>query len=96
MGYCAVGSMSLADWNRVKALCNELQESIDERFRQLDMGSLRTIEDEIRRLIQEINAIKIEQATQNARLDVLEENAANDEITTSEILEMYNVNGGNP
>ena len=94
MAYCCVGSMSAADWAKIKKLCKEMQDMIDQKFRDLDAGQLQIIKDRLTALENSLAAVETEQATQNARLDVLEDTTANIEITTSEILDMYN-NGGN-
>lgn len=94
MAYCCVGSISAADWAQIKKLCKEMQDMIDQKFRDLDAGQLQIIKDRLTALENSLAAVETEQATQNARLDALEDTAANLEITTSEILDMYN-NGGN-
>lgn len=94
MAYCCVGSMSAADWAEIKKLCKQMQDMIDQKFRDLDAGQLQIIKDRLTALENGLAAVETEQATQNARLDALEDTAANLEITTSEILDMYN-NGGN-
>ena len=94
MAYCCVGSMSAADWAEIKKLCKQMQDMIDQKFRDLDAGQLQIIKDRLTALENSLAAVETEQATQNARLDVLEDTTANIEITTSEILDMYN-NGGN-
>jgi len=94
MAYCCVGSMSAADWAEIKKLCKQMQDMIDQKFRDLDAGQLQIIKDRLTALENSLAAVETEQATQNARLDNLEETTANIEITTSEILDMYN-NGGN-
>lgn len=94
MAYCCVGSMSAADWAEIKKLCKQMQDMIDQKFRDLDAGQLQIIKDRLTALENSLAAVETEQATQNARLDALEDTAANLEITTSEILDMYN-NGGN-
>lgn len=94
MAYCCVGSISTADWAEIKKLCKQMQDMIDQKFRDLDAGQLQIIKDRLVALEHAVTAIETEQATQNNRLDVLENTAANLEITTSEILDMYN-NGGN-
>lgn len=94
MAYCCVGSISAADWAEIKKLCKQMQDMIDQKFRDLDAGQLQIIKDRITALENSLAAVETEQATQNARLDVLEDTTANIEITTSEILDMYN-NGGN-
>lgn len=94
MGYCCIGNLSPADWAEIHKLCKKMQDMIDQKFHDLDAGQLQIIKDRLTALEHAVTAIETEQVTQNNRLDVLENTAANLEITTSEILDMYN-NGGN-
>lgn len=92
MAYCAVGSMSPADWAQIKKLCKQMQDIIDQKIKDLDTGSIKVLKERVAALENAVAAIDTEQQTQNTRLDSLEETTANLEITTSEVLEMY---GGN-
>lgn len=89
MGYCAVGSMSSADWNDIRKMLKKFSAEVDEKFKQLDSSQLKIIKDRITALEQSVDALQVEQDTQNARLDLIESSMFNDEITTSEIIEMY-------
>ena len=89
MAYCALGSMSAADWHEIKKLCKQMQDMIDERFKNLDTGAMKLIRDRIVALNDAFAAFETEQATQNARLDIIEANCPNREITKSEVLNMY-------
>lgn len=101
MGYCAVGSMSSADWAEIKKLCNQLKKEFNEKLdtleRQLE-SELATLDaGKIQTIINQINALNIQmqsvisgQAIQDQRLDNLEDKCANLELTTSEVLEAYN------
>lgn len=89
MAYCCVGSMSAADWAEIKKLCKQMQDMIDERFKNLDTGAIKLIRERISALSNAVAAFETEQATQNARLDVIEGTCPNREITTSEVLNMY-------
>ena len=101
MGYCAVGSMSPADLAAVKKLCNqvkkELNEKLDTLERQLeseiaalDAGKVQTIINKINTLNLQMQAVITGQEMHGKRLDDLEEHCANLELTTSEVLEVYN------
>ena len=101
MGYCAVGSMSSADWAKIKKLCRQVQKEFNEKLDALEqqleseIASLST--DKIQTIINQISALNLQvqavvsgQEVQDQRLDSLEETCANLEITTSEVLEAYN------
>lgn len=94
MAYCCIGNISPAEWAEIHKLCKKMQDIINQKFRDLDAGQLQIIKDRLTALENTVTAIETEQATQNNRLDILEDTAANLEVTTSEILDMYN-NGGN-
>lgn len=89
MAYCAIGTSDAVTWAELKKLCKQMQDMIDERFRNLDTGAIKLLSDKIAALENTVSAIQLEQITQNTRLDVLEETCANEEITTSEVLNMY-------
>lgn len=101
MGYCAVGSMSPADWSEIKKLCNQLKKEFNEKLdaleRQLESEIATLDAGKIQTIINQINALNIQmqsvisgQAIQDQRLDNLEDKCANLELTTSEVLEAYN------
>lgn len=101
MGYCAVGSMSPADWAEIKKLCNQVKKEFNEKLdtleRQLegeiaalDAGKIQTIINQVNALNIQMQSVISGQAIQDQRLDNLEERCANVEFTTSEILEAYN------
>lgn len=101
MGYCAVGSMSSADWTEIKKLCNQVKKEFNEKLdaleRQLeseiaalDTGRIQTIINQINALNLQIQTVISGQEVQDQRLDNLEETCANLEITTSEVIEAYN------
>lgn len=100
MGYCAVGSMSPADWAEIKKLCNQVKREFNEKLdtleRQLeseiaalDAGKIQTIINQMNALNIQMQAVISGQEIQDQRLANLEENCANREITTSEVLEAY-------
>ena len=59
------------------------------RFKDLDDGEIKLLKTQIAAINSTISGILQEQATQNVRLDNLEESAANLEITVSEVRNMY-------
>lgn len=101
MGYCAVGSMSPADLAAVKKLCNQVKKELNEKLdtveRQLeneiaslDVGKIQIIINQINALNTQMQAVISEQGVQDKRLADIEEHGANLELTTSEVLEVYN------
>ena len=101
MAYCAVGSMSVADWNEIKKLCSSLRKDIDiklttletkleDEINSLDTNQIQTLKNKLLVLSSEVSSFLDWQDRQDTRLDSLEEKAANIEITTSEVLEAYN------
>ena len=101
MGYCAVGSMSPADLAEVKKLCRQVQKEFNEKLDALeqqleskiaaiDAGKIQTIVNQINALNLQMQAVISGQEIQDQRLNNLEAECANTEITTSEVLEAYN------
>lgn len=101
MAYCAVGSMSTADWNEIKKLCSSLRKDIntklttlesklEDEINSLDTNQIQTLKNKLLALSNEVSSFSDWQDRQDTRLDSLEEKAANLEMTTSEILEAYN------
>lgn len=101
MGYCAVGSMSPADWAEIKRLCNQVKKEFNEKLdtlekqlkdeiATLDVGKIQTIINQVSALNLQLQAVMNGQSIQDQRLDNLEKTCANTEITTSEVLEAYN------
>lgn len=101
MGYCAVGSMSSADWAEIKKLCKQVQKEFNDKLTALeqqleseiaalDAGKIQTIINQINTLNLQMQAVISGQEIQDQRLDNLEATCANLEITTSEVLEAYN------
>lgn len=89
MGYHASSNVECATLPELSALCKQMQVLLDEKVSGLDTGSIQAIKDRLYALEQTIAAIETEQFVQNTRLDTLEDKAANLEITTSELIEMY-------
>lgn len=101
MGHCVVGSMSSADWTEIKKLCNQVKKEFNEKLdaleRQveseiaaLDTNRIQTIINQINALNLQMQAVISGQEIQDQRLDKLEAECANTEITTSEVIEAYN------
>lgn len=101
MAYCALGSMSNADWTEIKKLCAAMRKEMDAKLtaletkleaeiENLDASQIQVIKNQLQALSIQVQALIDGQAIQDARLDSLEENCANLEITTSEVLEAYN------
>lgn len=101
MGYCAVGSMSSADWAEIKKLCKQVQKEFNDKLTvleqqleseiaALDTGKIQTIINQINALNLQLQTVISGQEIQDQRLDSLEATCANLEITTSEVLEAYN------
>lgn len=89
MGYCCQGSEDYVTWNELKKKCVEMQKLIDQKFKDLDDGEIKLLKTQIAAINSTISGILQEQATQNVRLDKIEESAANLEITVSEVRNMY-------
>lgn len=101
MAYCALGSMSNADWAEIKKLCNQvkkefnakldaLEQQLESEIAALDAGKIQTIINQINALSLQMQAVISGQEVQDQRLDNLEATCANLEITTSEVIEAYN------
>lgn len=89
MAYCAIGSMSAADWAEIKKLCKQMQDMIDEKFAELDSGEIAAIKQQLITLSNGLSALEASQRTQDSRLDKIERDYAALEITTSELLDMW-------
>lgn len=89
MGYCCQGSEEYVTFKDLKKKCTEMSKLIDQKFKDLDDGEIKLLKTQIAAINSTISGILQEQATQNVRLDNLEESAANMEITVSEVRNMY-------
>ena len=101
MGYCCVGNMSTADWEKIKKMCRDMHKEFDDKLsaleaklegeiQELNVEQIQTIKNQVQALSIQISAIIDGQAIQDQRLDSLEATCANLEITTSEVIEAYN------
>lgn len=89
MAYCCVGSMSVADWNKIKKMCSDMRKWVEEKLKDLDDGEIQVLKDKVNAIETALNGIHYEQQVQDRRLDGLEQTAANLEITVSEVKNMY-------
>lgn len=89
MAYCAISNISVAEWNEIRKLCSQLKEYIDSQLDSLNTDVINNIRQDISVLNNKLLSIEIDQETQNRRLDKIEATCANTEITTEEVIEMY-------
>ena len=89
MAYNANGSISIAEWSEVKKLVNDLSDTVNQELDKVGVDTISTIHEKVNAIQLAITALKSEQAIQNARLDNIEKVAANKEITTLEIQQMW-------
>ena len=89
MGYCASSNLDLVTWADLKNMCKKMECLIDEKIQSFNTEEVQAVKDKLHALERQIQAIETEQVTQNSRLDILEDSSANTEITTSEIIDMY-------
>ena len=75
MAYNANGGISIAEWSEVKKLVNDLSNTVNQELNKVSVDT--------------ITALKSEQAIQNTRLDNIENVAANKEITSLEIQQLW-------
>lgn len=101
MAYCAVGSMSSADWAEIKKLCSKMRKEFDQKLdtleaqleseiAALDAGKIQTILNQINALNIQMQALITGQEIQDQKILELQEHCANLEITVSEVIEAYN------
>ena len=89
MAYSANGGISIAEWSEVKRLVNNLSNTVNQRLDELGVDAVNIILENVNALQLAITALKSEQAIQNARLDNIENVAANKEVTSLEIQKMW-------
>ena len=101
MGYCCVGNMSNADWEKIKKLCTQMHKDMDKALHDLETklegeiqdissGQIQTLINNVQALTVQVNSFVTGQAVQDARLDKLENDCANLELTRDEVLKAYN------
>ena len=89
MAYNANGSISIAEWSEVKKLVNDLSDTVNQELDKVGVDTISTIHEKVNAIQLAITALKSEQAIQSARLDNIEKVAANKEITSLEIQQMW-------
>lgn len=89
MAYNANGSISIAEWSEVKKLVNDLSDTVNQELDKIGVDTVNTLHKNVNALQLAITALKSEQAIQNARLDNIENVAANKEITPLEVQQMW-------
>ena len=89
MAYNANDGISIAEWSEVKKLVNDLSKTVNQELDKIGADTVNALRDNVDALRLAIAALKSEQATQNTRLDNIENVAANKEITPLEIQQMW-------
>lgn len=89
MAYSANGSISIAEWSEVKRLVNDLSNTVNQELDKVGVDTINTIREKVNAIQLTITALKSEEAIQNTRLDNIEKVAANKEITSLEIQQMW-------
>ena len=89
MAYNANGGISIAEWSEIKRLVNSLSNTVNQRLDELGADTVNIIRENVNALQLAITALKSDQTIQNTRLDSIENVAANKEITSLEIQQMW-------
>lgn len=89
MAYNANGGISIAEWSEVKKLVNDLSDTVNQELDKVGVDTISTIHEKVNAIQLAITALKSEQAIQSTRLDNIEKVAANKEITSLEIQQMW-------
>ena len=89
MAYNANGTISIAEWSEVKKLVNDLSKTVNQEFDKVGADTLNTLHENVNALQLAITALKSEQTIQNTRLDIIENVAANKEITSLEVQQLW-------
>ena len=89
MAYNANGSISIAEWSEVKKLVNDLSATVNQELDKVGVDTISTIHEKVNAIQLTITALKSEQAIQSTRLDNIEKVAANKEITSLEIQQIW-------
>lgn len=89
MAYNANGSISIAEWSEVKKLVNDLSDTVNQELDKVGVDTISAIHEKVNAIQLAITAIKSEQAIQSTRLDNIEKVAANKEITSLEIQQLW-------
>ena len=89
MAYNANGTISIAEWSEVKKLVNDLSKTVNQELDKVGVDSISTIHEKVNAIQLAITALKSEQTIQNTRLDIIENVAANKEITSLEVQQLW-------
>lgn len=89
MAYNANGGISIAEWSEVKKLVNGLSNIVNQRLDELGADTVNVIIENVNALQLATTALKSDQTIQNTRLDNIENVAANKEITSLEIQQLW-------
>lgn len=89
MAYCAVSGMTNADWLEIKKLCKEIREYVDSKIDELDDNTLQTLQEQLNALQNKMTAAEIKLTAHDKQLESLEQTSANKELTTQEVIEIY-------
>ena len=89
MSYKCTGGNNVAGLAEVQMLVKVLETKINDKFLTVDVDAIDRIKKSIININAELDAIQIDQNTQNNRLDALETNAANLQFTAQEIIDAY-------
>ena len=89
MAYNANGSISIAEWSEVKKLVNDLSDTVNQELDKVGVDTVNTLREKVNAIQLAITALKSEQAIQNTRLDNIEKVAANKEITSLEVQQLW-------
>ena len=89
MAYNANGTISIAEWSEVKKLVNDLSKTVNQEFDKVGADTLSILRENVNALQLAITALKSEQTIQNTRLDIIENVAANKEITSLEVQQLW-------
>ena len=89
MAYNANGSISIAEWSEVKKLVNDLSNTVNQELDKIGVDTVNALRERVNAIQLAITALKSEQAIQNTRLDNIENVAANKEITSLEVQQLW-------
>ena len=89
MAYNANSGISIAEWSEVKKLVNSLSNVVNQRLDELGADTVNVIIENVNALQLATTALKSDQIIQNTRLDNIENVAANKEITSLEIQQLW-------
>ena len=89
MAYNANGTISIAEWSEVKKLVNDLSKTVNQELDKIGADTVSTLRENVNALQLAITALKSEQTIQNTRLDNIESIAANKEITSLEVQQLW-------